>query len=1162
MLKQISTFILLFSALFFLPFSAKAQPTIAVTIPDLCTPGLNTAIEIMAPVNQKGAFGNDGLYLNNPGDAIRVKTLRDADSNSIIFSPFVTSWDGRLISVQAFVKPIKAGGPNPNSWDWSLLSNQFRIPICILINGIQSSVDTLYIVQPFPFGDKSTNSQTSIFGTGTWGKRSRSGAMIVDSMILPPNGKFEVSKLDSDPYRNGNQGYLPFTLIVKGNVKGNNSIISVNANRQDGGPGGGGGAGAFTDFFTVPSRSGDGYSAGAPSGQNLGAFGKSSLSVGIGTGNNGGGKVSGSSITNVSGGEFKEYEGGGGGTGHPFGMSGSGWNYSVEVPGYFGGGSCPKDQRPGGGGGYREEGASTDGINGGKIHGNRATVPIAGGSGGAAGNPKGDRSGYGGGGGGAIFVHSIATSDLTIEARGAEGENNTPNGGGGSGGFVGIGARNSLSSFIEVTSGGPGGAGNAYGGVGRFRFESPTFPQGNPKGFPMINVEGQDSYRGLTLEYASIVDRSNPLSMVYSSGDSIQFYLKAKNGNWIPYIFGPAANGVPMIMPFNDINLLPDSVYYIMAIQWNKTFKTISEYQHEPIAIISQSAGNILYAPTFPIIASNTIVSMNNKLLCQDDTIKQTIYVKNTGTGELTIDSVRLMKGNDGFTIQKGTLPLKVKPNDSTAVTIIFTNPPSLGIKRDTLIVYSNARNDSTWTISLSGMKEVLSFAYQKIKSTNYIQSLVIDGTCIGTTRYDTLIIYNKSAVDIPSDSIRLNGSVHISIVPKQTSIPAFDNGIYIIQFSPVDNLLQTANLEFHHPLCDTIDIFRIEGKGIQTTLVSNPPSIVHPKQGIGTTIIDTIAIVNTGDASAFIQPSTFGLQPPFQMLKTIPLLPFTLRSGDSLSIVITSTLDTVGTFADTIVVESLSQTNSCSTTLSIPISATASLPTLGLRFNNTPKADPTFSTYEIPILYTSPGGNAVVADMSISFSINGLLFYPKNASKGTLSSTLDPNGKRIISVSFNKELLSPTDSLLTTISGIIQLDTVGSSSITWLPVKWNAFPYAQVITTNGNVELELCEKGDGKRFIINGKTPTLFSIFPNPASNTSIIHLDIPIKRLGTYTCIIRDLNGKHMHLSHFSCSNMNLLGTQYSLEMNTNGLSAGTYYISIECEGTIVTERLVIVP
>ncbi|MFM7340050.1 MAG: hypothetical protein ACKO2H_08055, partial [Bacteroidota bacterium] len=151
MLKQISTFILLFSALFFLSFSAKAQPTIAVTIPDLCTPGLNTAIEIMAPVNQKGAFGNDGLYLNNPGDAIRVKTLRDADSNSIIFSPFVTSWDGRLISVQAFVKPIKAGGPNPNSWDWSLLSNQFRIPICILINGIQSSVDTLYIVQPFPF---------------------------------------------------------------------------------------------------------------------------------------------------------------------------------------------------------------------------------------------------------------------------------------------------------------------------------------------------------------------------------------------------------------------------------------------------------------------------------------------------------------------------------------------------------------------------------------------------------------------------------------------------------------------------------------------------------------------------------------------------------------------------------------------------------------------------------------------------------------------------------------------------------------------------------------------------------------------------------------------------------------------------------------------------
>ncbi|MFM8457163.1 MAG: hypothetical protein ACKOAK_10390, partial [Ignavibacteria bacterium] len=136
-------------------------------------------MEILAPTSEKGAFGTDGIYLNNSSDNIRVQTLNPVDSNKIIFSPFIISWEGRVISIQAFVPPLIAGGPNPNSWDWSVLQNQFRIPICVMVNGVRSSIDTLYIVQPFAFGNRVSESQTSVFGAGTWGKRSRKGAMIV-----------------------------------------------------------------------------------------------------------------------------------------------------------------------------------------------------------------------------------------------------------------------------------------------------------------------------------------------------------------------------------------------------------------------------------------------------------------------------------------------------------------------------------------------------------------------------------------------------------------------------------------------------------------------------------------------------------------------------------------------------------------------------------------------------------------------------------------------------------------------------------------------------------------------------------------------------------------------------------------------------------------------
>ena len=136
---------LFLAGMFFQWYSLTAQPSISAVIPDICSPGMNIAMEILAPASEKGAFGTDGIYLNNRSDIIRVQTLNPADSNKIVFSPFIISWEGRVISIQAFVPPIIAGGPNPNSWDWSLLQNRFRIPICVTVNGVQSKIDTLYI---------------------------------------------------------------------------------------------------------------------------------------------------------------------------------------------------------------------------------------------------------------------------------------------------------------------------------------------------------------------------------------------------------------------------------------------------------------------------------------------------------------------------------------------------------------------------------------------------------------------------------------------------------------------------------------------------------------------------------------------------------------------------------------------------------------------------------------------------------------------------------------------------------------------------------------------------------------------------------------------------------------------------------------------------------
>ena len=1167
-MSRIISISLFLVGMFFQWYSLSAQPSISAVIPDICSPGMNIAMEILAPASKKGAFGTDGIYLNNRSDIIRVQTLIPGDSNKIVFSPFIISWEGRVISIQAFVPPFIAGGPNPNSWDWSLLQNQFRIPICVTVNGVQSSIDTLYIVQPFAFGNRVSESQTSVFGAGTWGKRSRRGAMIVDSMILPLNGKYEVSTNDFDPYLEGNQGYLPFTLIVQGNVQGSGSIISVNANRQNGGPGGGGGAGVFCDITNPTSNAGNGYSGGAPGGRNGAGIPFTNnyyTIIGTGTGKGMGGPISGATITGVQGGECRDYEGGGGGTGHPYGMSGSGsYGRNGEIDGFYGGGSSPTDGLFGGGGGYRTEGASANAINGGKVIGNRAVVPIAGGSGGGTGNPKAGFgtitcSGYGGGGGGALNFHGQTISNIILEAKGSSGEDNNPNGGGGSGGYIGIGARDAISTMSHSIAGGPG---PTSGGEGRFRFESPRYPISNPNSYPLANQVGQESYRGLTIQYASFVDRSKPLSLEYSSGDSVTFYLKSQNGDWIPYSNSIAKNADSLTLPFNDPALLPDSLYYLMAIQSNRIFTTKSEYEHEPLAIISQSAGNVLYAPVYPIIASDTIISLSMPLLCSDDTVFNIINIKNKGNGVLTIDSAFWESKNNGFfTVKTQNFPINVKAGDSIQITIGFAKVNQKGTYFDTLIISSNAKNDSTWKIAYSGRKEVIELAYRTMRNPLFQRTFTLPETCIGSAITDTIYIINRSSILIPSDSVRLSGSMDWTIAPQRNAILGNDSTMFIIQYIPQNDIMQNVSLELHYPLCDTIDRINIQGKGKQTILIADKPNISSPNQSIGITNTESVTIRNTGTASAYITTSTFGLQVPFQISKTVPALPFELQPGDSLILTISITMTNSGISSDTIEIFSIADLQSCIDSMFIPITASASLPSLGMRFGNSPKADPKAESYDIPIIYSIPGKDSVLADMTISFTVNGAVFYPKRASKGILSSTIDASGNRIVNVQFTKVPLSVKDSILTTVSGIIQLDSMITTPLKWLPATWNSTPFALINTIDGNIELDICEVG-GKRLIINGMSPQLLQMFPNPTHSGKDVQIQFPINRLGTYSVMLSDVSGRTIEEKSVEFNDIQNLGNMHLMQLQVRSLAAGTYFMSISLDGQRMTEQLIIVP
>ncbi len=553
------------------------QPQLRYIQPDIGAPGMSVYVEFIADVNALGTFGPDGLYVNNrpvTSGTITVQVL--TDTSQITTGPIVVSWNGRLLSTYLFIKSTARTSAYPSDpAQWQTLSS--RTALSVVVNGVASVPQFFHIVNPLRVGDISNQAQRTVFGQATSttqsiGIRSPRGAMLIDTLYL--GGRtYTVSTLDPDPATAGNQGFLPFILmspsIIRGGI-GGTTTIDASALGKHGGPGGGGGGGntynrtiglGNTGNTDRATAGGNGFTGGGAGSVNRGAsFNGSQFwkAAGSGSGETRDSSsvfsnpiLGGVSLNGVPGGTAPAYENGGGGTGHPFGISGNGApDQGTGVAGRFGGGSGPQNQHPGGGGGYATNGNSLNSNdNGGKAHGNTMIVPLAGGSGGASGNPDGNNtsSGFGGGGGGAILLYAPIIEQVFVNANGGtsdianSGISDEPRGGGGSGGAIITATR--IQSFfpgsLSVLGGNQGTDTTARGGRGYLRSDGAQFSPGTAGSGQVFEGFSADTTNFIYGDGTDIYDGAS------SRTDSVDIYERYDNGGlWTgPTRIGVGASG-------------------------------------------------------------------------------------------------------------------------------------------------------------------------------------------------------------------------------------------------------------------------------------------------------------------------------------------------------------------------------------------------------------------------------------------------------------------------------------------------------------------------------------------------------------------------------------------------------------------------------------------
>lgn len=856
--------ILLLFTLLLLPISLFAQGH--YIIPDIGAPDMAIYVEMVAPHDQKGYFGNDGFYLPDIDNEVTISVTKNAQY--VTFGPLVVSWEGRLVSTHIFVNK----SANPTS---ILPDPAFQVEFEVSGTTVPSPRNfTFNIVKPQSLGINGDISGINEFvlGEGSLGVRSARGAMIVDSLTLKASSDYTFSTKDPDgDLTNGNQGYFPAILLSKGPIKGNNSTISVSAPSRNAGPGGGGGGGYFSDLpaGTGGSDGGSGFTSGGKGGTNLyissnGAY----KAYGQSTGANG---YSFNGIESFDPVPLGGWEASYGGTGHPFGTIGSqaldGTNANTQ--GGYGGGSAYKNNTQGGAGSYATTGEGdnvTGGTTGGRVVGNSMIVPLAGGSGGASGNPQAGfpdfsvSSGAGGGGGGAVNLFATSIENLNITADGDDGGNghDEADGGPGSGGATSVMAKIGLSNISLSADGGHNDGRD--GGSGRVRID------GYDKGTPTAYTPNSASkYNGISTDTSHIIKPKHRLTGSHKSGDSLYVYMKSKTMNWTLYdsfSTGSVGWGINFNFPPSHID-----EYYIVVIQ--KANLSVDDYAYSPGLVLSQAASNIFrFGDPKLYVPKDTSFDVVN---CENVFYEDSIQIQSIGGDYAHINLQDLWAfGNKGFKVlNTGEYDISPQSPDSLFyIKFSYTKQAGqTGTITDTLFLISNKLGTDTNRIAVSINLNSPEITFIDADNNSEIDTLLLDNICIGDISNKALIIRNDSKFTLNDLSLKIKSNEG-SQATDFTVNPATISNLLVsatdkvdVTFQDMDNnhfgsgvsvKLFVYSKECPDPIDSIVVFIKVQNSELAISEADN--SLDFGSVPVGQTKDMSVTLTNIGDRPALIQ--------------------------------------------------------------------------------------------------------------------------------------------------------------------------------------------------------------------------------------------------------------------------------------------------------------------
>ncbi|HPD34052.1 MAG TPA: choice-of-anchor D domain-containing protein, partial [Candidatus Kapabacteria bacterium] len=696
---------------------------------------------------------------------------------------------------------------------------------------------------------------------------------------------------------------------------------------------------------------------------NSGIPGKSNAFKNWGTGSWG----AGTSLNGVAAPIRGQYESSGGATGHPFGKSGAGCidGDNCMMNGAYGGGSGNKQNLAGGSAGFAINGTGPNNSKG-LSYGNIMIIPLAGGSGGASGNPQGydTYSGSGGGGGGAISIYGRELHRISLKANGANGGNGDGNGGNGSGGSI-IASTKLIydNSSLEISGGKNG---SETGSYGRIRFN-----YGSQSNLTLVTPNAAPYY-GFSTDTSRTVFRSFNLTGSKPINKPLKLYLKPESGTWkqIAEITDPSPNWTQQIsLP------APDTIFYLVAMLEIEN-PNQDQYASIPPAIFSQSGANILHYIKQPELVGDSIIN-GRYFECENfpKNLKATISNFGESNLDLQFQNANFKFGNKGFHIISPTGIVSLQPDSSVEIVVSFTPPNNTQrFFTDTLqIMHNNVIVPNPWKIAFNVTIDTVLLTIQNTNkilpiSSSYhgLDTLDFGEICIGEPLIEKFILQNYSSNFVNVSSITFENNLFsiYNTLPIQMdySDPANRMDLNIFLNTPLVGKIQDKLIVkiSDCPGYQKTFIVKAFVKSIDLQILGN---FNFGTVSITTTKTEEFKIVNHGTGPAYIDANNglfLQINNEFKIVMIAPPLPALIEPFiDTVYCTVQFTPTTEGTIADSIFVYSILNMGACPDTsaqqlVANVVSSKILISTNSIDFGFTGKCGDVIKTFYIKNLETA----------------------------------------------------------------------------------------------------------------------------------------------------------------------------------------------------------------